>query len=361
MKLLCARCGISTSFDPRRLRCDCGAALALLDAPAFDPAQVLETERTLWRYRHALPLPPGVMPVTLGEGMTPLVPADWAGLTIWLKCEHLNPTGSFKDRGTTLLATALAGAGVDQVVEDSSGNAGSSLAAYAARAGIEATVYVPAHASSVKQAQIAAYGAQVITVPGPRIEAARAVQRAVDGGATYASHVHHPLVTHGMKTIAFELVEQLGAAPQAVLVPVGHGTLLLGLAQGFAELQAAGCIERLPRLVGAQAAMCAPIAAAWARGEEEADPVDEGETAAEGARIAAPVHSRAVLAAVRRSGGELVAVPEAEILTAQQRLAHQGFYVEPTSALPLAALDRLTRTGSGAIAIVLTGSGFKSP
>lgn len=358
MQLLCSLCRTVHLFDPRRVRCECGGTVTLVGAPAFDAAQVTG-ERSFWRYRHALPLPPEAAPVTLGEGMTPLVSAEWSGIPIWLKCEHLNPTGSFKDRGSALLTTALRAAGVKEVVEDSSGNAGSSLAAYAARAGIAATVYVPAHASPVKQAQIAAYGARLVAVPGPRIEAARAVQRAVDEGAVYASHVYHPLVAHGFKTIAFEIVEQLGAAPPLVLTPVGHGTLLLGLAQGFAELAAAGRIERLPRLVGAQAALCSPIAAAWARGAEEAVPVEEGETVAEGARIAAPVHSRAVLAAVRRSGGMLVAVSEAEIAAARQRLAHQGVYVEPTSALPLAALDHLTGAADGAV-VVLTGSGFKA-
>jgi len=358
MKLGCSSCGTAHPFDPRRVRCDCGGTLTVAGAPAFDPAQV-SGERSLWRYRHALPLPPDAAPVTLGEGLTPLVSADWGDIPVWLKCEHLNPTGSFKDRSSALLTTALRAAGVTEVAEDSSGNAGSSLAAYAARAGIAATVYVPAHASPVKQAQIAAYGARLVAVPGPRIEAARTVQHAVDAGAVYASHVYHPLVTHGFKTIAFEIVEQLGVAPPMVLLPVGHGTLLLGLAQGFAELRAARCIERLPRLVGVQAALCAPIAAAWARGEEEATPIDEGETVAEGARIAAPVHSRAVLAAVRQSDGMLLAVSEAEIMAARQRLAHQGFYIEPTSALPLAALDRLGDAAGNAV-VVLTGSGFKA-
>jgi threonine synthase len=342
--------------DPTRVRCDCGGVLDLRSAPALDPARIRRDDFTLWRYRHALPIPPDVPPVTLGEGMTPLVEARWGDLPVFLKCEFLNPTGSFKDRGTTVLVTALAAAGVGHVVEDSSGNAGCSLAAYAARAGIRARIYVPAHASPVKQAQIAAYGAEWVAVPGPRSQAARAVLEAAASGAVYASHVYHPLIPAGMKTAAYEIWEQLGGhLPDAVVLPVGHGSLLLGLAQGFAELG-----ERMPRFFGIQAAACAPLAAAWEAGAADPPPVPEGETVAEGVRIAAPVRGRAILAAVRQSGGTIIALSDEETLAARQRLAHQGFFVEPTSALAVAALNRLRPRLGGTVVVVLTGSGFKS-
>ncbi len=363
MHLICTRCQTTCPLDPRRFRCDCGGVLEIAAAPAFDPQQVEADELSLWRYRHGLPLPQDVTPVTLGEGMTPLVAADWDGLPVLLKCEHLNPTGSFKDRGTAVLVTALAAAGVKHVVEDSSGNAGSSLAAYAARAGIDATIYIPAHASPVKQAQISAYGARVVPVPGPRAAAAQAVLRAVDQGAVYASHVYHPLIRHGMKSVAFELYERLeeeGRTIDSILLPAGHGTLLLGLAQGLAELRAAGCIERLPKLFGVQAAACAPLARAWEHGDTDAAPVPEGETVAEGVRIAAPVRGTAVLDAVRQSGGAILAVAEEDILAAQQRLAHQGILVEPTSALAVAALTPLRNRLGATTVVILTGSGFKS-
>lgn len=364
MRLSCSSCSRAYPPDPIRFRCDCGGVLEIEEPPVYDPARVEGADLTLWRYRHAFPLPEGATPVTLGEGMTPLVAAEWEGLPVLFKCEFLNPTGSFKDRGTAVLMTALAAAGVEEVVEDSSGNAGSSLAAYAARAGIRATVYVPAHASPAKQAQIAAYGAQVVPVPGPRTEAARAVLEAAYRGAAYASHVYHPLIHHGMKTVAFELYEQLPPphVPDAIVLPVGHGSLLLGLARGWAELMAAGCIAHLPRLFGVQAAPCAPLATAWEKGKEEPASIEEGETIAEGVRIAAPVRGRAVLEAVRRSGGRLLAVPEVDILPAQRRLAHRGFYVEPTSALAVAALTRLRAEGElgGTVVVILTGSGLKT-
>ncbi|MGD1992403.1 MAG: pyridoxal-phosphate dependent enzyme [Anaerolineae bacterium] len=372
MRLICARCEATYPFDPLAFRCECGGPLRLEGAPTLNLDRVNSNDGTLWRYRHALPLPEGATPVTLGEGGTPLVTAEWAGMTVRLKCESLNPTGSFKDRGTTLLVTALREAGVDHVVEDSSGNAGASLAAYAARAGIMATVYVPAHASPVKQAQIAAYGAEVVSVPGPRTEAARAVLAAAEAGAAYASHVYHPLIHHGMKTLAFEICEQLATplsardllllhTPDAVVVPLGHGSLLLGLALGYQELLEAGCIDRLPRLFGIQAAPCAPLAAAWAEAAAVAEPVEEGETVAEGACIAEPVRDWEILAAVRRTKGAILSVPDEETIYAQRRLAHQGFYVEPTSALALAGLDHLRDQLDGTVVVVLTGSGFKSP
>ena len=362
MKLQCSRCARSWPLDPTRWRCDCGGVLEIVGAPSFDPARVDERDYTLWRYRAALSLPDDATTVTLGEGWTPLVAAEWDGQPVYLKAEYLNPTGSFKDRGAAVLVTALKAAGVRKVVEDSSGNAGTALAAYAARVGLSATVYVPAHASPVKQAQIAAYGAEVVAVPGPRSEAARAVRRALEEGAVYASHVYSPLYPQGMKTVAFELWEQLGGrAPESVVVPLGHGGLLLGLHAGFSELLAAGLIERLPRLSGVQAQPCAPLARAWERGASDVEPVEEGETVAEGVRIAAPPWGRAVLAAVRESNGAVLALPDEETMMAQRKLAHQGFYVEPTSALAVAALNHLRDRLGGTPVVVLTGSGFKSP
>jgi threonine synthase len=362
LNLKCTSCDRAWPFDPTRWRCDCGAVLELINGPTFTPALVDERDHTLWRYRDALPLPTDAAPVTMGEGWTPLISTTWGEHAVHLKLEPLNPTGSFKDRGAAVLVTALKASGVGKVVEDSSGNAGAALAAYAGRAGLQATVYVPAHASPVKQAQIAAYGAEVVAVPGPRSEAARAVRQAAQDGAVYASHVYSPLYPQGMKTMAFELWEQLdGRAPESVVMPLGHGSLLLGLHKGFNELLSTGLIERLPRLFGVQAQACAPLARAWKQGTEGIRPVDEGDTVAEGVRIAAPPWGRMILSAVRESEGAILALPDEETLAAQEKLAHQGVYVEPTSALAVAALDHLVER-LGAISItVLTGSGFKSP
>lgn len=366
MRLRCHRCRREQPFDATQYQCSCGGILEIVGGPAFRLTEVQEAEHSVWRYRSALPLPESAEAVTLGEGWTPLVEARWADRPIDLKLESLNPTGSFKDRGAALLVAALKDAGVKQVVEDSSGNAGAALSAYAARAGLRATVYVPAHASPVKQQQIAVYGAAVIAVPGSRSAAADAVRDAVEQGAVYASHAYSPLYAHGMKTIAFELWEQCGwCAPGSIVVPVGHGGLLLGLDMGFDELMAAGLLERRPQIVGVQSRVCAPIARAWETGATRVEPVQEGDTVAEGVRIAAPPWGRQVLAAVRRSAGTVLTVSDGETIAAQKELAHLGFYVEPTSALAVAALNHLDGSGEyelrRPIVVILTGSGFKSP
>jgi threonine synthase len=362
MKLQCLECQREFALDPTWWRCPCGGLLDILEGPRFDPARVDVDNYTIWRYREALPLLEGAVPVTLGEGWTPLVDAEWNGGWVRFKAEGLNPTGSFKDRGAALLVSALRAAGVRQVVEDSSGNAGAALSAYAARAGVEATVYVPAHASPAKQAQIAVYGAEIVAVPGSRSDTAEAVLQALDQGAVYASHAYSPFYAQGIKTMAYELWEQCaGSAPDSVLLPVGHGGLLLGLYMGFGELLSAGLIRRWPRLVGVQAQACAPLARAWERGATTVQPVEEKETIAGGVRIAAPPWGRQVLAAVRRTGGSLVALSDQAALVAREKLAHRGLYVEPTSALPAAALDELGESVGEMPVVVLTGIGFKSP
>jgi threonine synthase len=260
-----------------------------------------------------------------------------------------------------VMFTALRAAGVAEAVEDSSGNAGAAFAAYAARAGLRARVFVPAAASGPKRAQIAAYGAEVVAVDGPRSAAAEAALAAAKAGAHYASHIYNPIGLAGNATAAFELHEQLGRAPGTVVVPLGHGTLLLGLHHGFRALLAAGLIERLPRLVGVQAMACAPIWAVHRYGRDGLAWVTEGETAAEGVRVVRPLRGDAVLAAVRESGGDILAVEEADLLAGHNELARRGFYVEITSAVVWPALRQVISTpGAGDVVAVMTGSGLKN-
>ena len=314
----------------------------------------------LERYRKSLPLPPGSPLVGLGEGDTPLLEAKVGEAIVHFKCEHLNPSGSFKDRGAAVLVSALAALGVGEAVEDSSGNAGAAFAAYAARAGIRARVYVPSSAAGPKRLQIQAYGAELVEVPGPRSAAAEAAQHAAEGGQVYASHAHHPHGLAGMATIAFEIVEQLGVAPGAVVVPVGQGSLLIGLERGFAALKAAGAIGQAPQLVGVQAQACAPLWAVARAGPAGLGFVQEGETIAEGIRIRNPLRGDAALGAVDRSGGTWVAVPEEAIQEGQAELARLGFFVEPTSAVVWPALAAIASELRQPTVAVLTGSGFKA-
>lgn len=364
MRLICTHCESVELWPTDRWACACGGPRELIDLPAFVPDALDPRQPGLWRYRAMLPLPPAVGPITLGEGFTPLIPGAWDGLDIHWKLECLNPTGAFKDRGTALVVNDIVARGVDQVVEDSSGNAGASIAAYAARAGIHARIFVPSHASPVKQAQIAVYGHELVQVPGPRIEATRAAEVAATGGAVYASHVWHPLTLIGMATAAWEVWEQLGGrAPDWFVTPVGQGTLLLGAWRGFQTLFSAGLIDRMPRLVAAQAERCAPLAAAIAAGCEEATAVSPQPTIAEGIAIVKPVRSRAILQALRESRGLTPIATEEQISQAQERLARTGIYVEPTSATAAAVLPqvKLHISPDETIVVALTGSGLKSP
>lgn len=363
MELRCTHCNETEPWPGSRWACACGGPRELIGLPEFSPEAIEPRQPGLWRYRRMLPSLPHT-PITLGEGWTPLIPGSWDGLALYWKMESANPTGSFKDRGTSLVVNDIVARGVTEVVEDSSGNAGASIAAYAARAGIRARVFVPAHASPAKRAQIQVYGAELIPVPGPRIEATRAAERAAAEGAVYASHVWHPLTLVGMATAAWELWEQLdGRAPDWFVCPVGQGTLLLGAWRGFQALAAAGLIDRLPRLVAAQAAICAPLANAFRSGQPEAEAVPPASTIAEGIAIVQPVRSRAILQALRESHGLVLTATEDEIREAQRQLAHSGLYVEPTSATAAAVLRQLhphVQNGETAV-VALTGSGLKSP
>jgi threonine synthase len=292
----------------------------------------------LWRYQDAIPVGPGPgAGLSMGEGLTPLIASGEPGVSV--KLEFLSPTGSFKDRGAVVLVARALARGAQSLIADSSGNAGSAIAAYAARAGLPCRVFVPEATSAAKRAQIGAYGATLTLVPGDRTATARRAWAAVgESGATYASHVYDPYFLQGTKTFAFEIWEQLGAAPDAVVIPAGNGTLLLGTWIGFCELRAAGLIERAPALVAVQSEGCAPLAAAFAQGAGEPLTVAAQPTAAEGIAIAHPARGAEMLSAVRASGGTLVSVPETAIAPARSDLAAQGLLVEPTAAVAWAAL-----------------------
>ncbi|HUS85164.1 MAG TPA: pyridoxal-phosphate dependent enzyme [Anaerolineales bacterium] len=358
----CTNCNQPFPTSGFPYRCEkCGGLYDYQDPISFDPVQSARPgRRSIERYRRSFPLPVNVDFVSLGEGDTPLLSHRISSREVFFKCEHLNPTGSFKDRGSAVLVTALIAAGIKEAVEDSSGNAGASLSAYAARAGIQVRIFVPEYASGPKQSQIDAFGAQVVRIPGPRSATAEAVQREAEGGIAYASHAYLPHGIAGMATIAFEIEEQLQGAPGTVITPVGQGTLLLGLHRGFRALQSAGVIDRIPALVGVQASACAPLWAIFSGGASGLSVASEGETVAEGVRIIQPLRGDAILQAVGESGGRMIAVDEENILKGRDALARIGLYVEPTSALVIAALEDVLETCPDPIVLILTGSGFKA-
>jgi len=346
-----------------RWRADNGHYLNLAPAEGLRRKDIDASCHSVWRYARAL-LVEAEHAVSLGEGWTPLVDGHWDGAPVRFKLEFMMPTGSFKDRGMTVMVSYLKSRGVDRVLEDSSGNAGASLSAYAAAAGLTCRILVPETASYPKIAQIAACGADVVTIAGSRQDVAEAALRQ-SAEMFYASHNWQPFFLEGTKTLAYELWEQSGfQAPDNLVVPLGYGSNVLGADRGFAELEHTGEIAAGPRLFGVQAARCAPYAAAFRAGVEHLVPTDVAPTVAEGIATPKPTRVAEVLRAVRRSGGSIVAVEEAEIVEALRGLARRGLYVEPTSAVAAAGLSRLLSAGvirpQEDTVLVLTGSGLKA-
>ena len=356
------RTGETFPIDAPRWRGPSGNPLLLTELPGIGRAEI-EDARSLWRYRAALPLPVAD-PITLGEGCTPLIRRPVAGVPVHLKCEWFSPTGSFKDRGASVMLSLLRAQGVTHVREDSSGNGGAAVAAYAAAGGMRATIFAPASTSPEKLVQARAYGAHVVAVPGSRSDAADAATRD-DPGSFYAGHAWHPFFLHGTKTLAYELWEDLGfAAPDNVILPCGGGSTVLGCEIGFAELQRAGEIETVPRLFAAQPEHCAPIARRFLAEEGEDPDIPARPTIAEGTAIANPVRMAEVLGALSQTRGGAVMLTEDEIARATLALARAGLYVEPTCAQAAAAFERLLQSGAitpeQTTVLVMTGTGLKT-
>jgi threonine synthase len=355
--------GQTYPLSEARWRADNGHYLNLAPGRGITRRDIDPGQRSIWRYARGL-LIGAEHAVSLGEGWTPLLPGQWHGAPVQYKLEFMMPTGSFKDRGTTVLVSYLKSRGVRRVLEDSSGNAGASLAAYAAAAGLACRILVPETASYPKIAQIAACGAEVVTIKGSRQDVAEAAL-AQSAEIFYASHNWQPFFVEGTKTLAWELWEQGGfRAPDNLVVPLGYGSNVLGAERGFDELVRAGEITRRPRLFGVQAARCAPYAAAFRAGVEHLVAAEIAPTVAEGIATPRPTRVAEVLRAVRDTGGTIVAVEEAEIVAALAELARLGLYVEPTAAAAAAGLTRLLASGvvrpQEQTVLVLTGTGLKA-
>ena len=325
----------------------------------------------VWRHRPALGLPVGIPEISLGEGDTPIVHlprwGSWHGLPrLMAKLEYMSPTGSFKDRGAATVIAVLAGAGVKSIVEDSSGNAGAAMAAYAARAGLRARIFVPESAPAAKRDQIAGYGAEVVAIAGTREDVAAAAELAAQAdGVAYASHSRHPAFVEGAKTFGLELASALADdPPRHIVLPVGNGGLLLGASKAYRELADAGFPAPLPRLHAAQSAACAPLSAAFAVGADEPVAVQARPTVAGGVAVGRPARGGEVLTAVRASGGSVTEVDDDTVRATRADLARlEGLDLEYTSAVAFAAAVRLRASGligaGDRVVIAATGSGLK--
>jgi threonine synthase len=360
----CSVCGTLYPASALIWRCEkCGGEIDAVGMSPLRRSDIAAERSSLWRYQQAL-VHQGPVSVFLGEGWTPMVPGNWNGVGINWKCDFVSISGSFKDRGVSVMMNNLLANGVGRVAEDSSGNGGASVATYAAVAGLPCRIYVPAHTSPSKITQIAATGAEVIRVPGTRQAVADAAMEDTSG-YFYATHNWHPAFLDGIKTVGYEIWEQSGfKVPDAIVAPAGGGSNLMGCLRAFRELQKAGEVDRLPRLYGGQSENCQPNARAFETGAETFVEVETKPSIAEGIAVSRPVRSRELLAGVRESRGGIHAVSEAAIAAAQDQLARQGLYVEPTSATAAALLDRLIREGriraGEHVVVILTGSGLKA-
>jgi threonine synthase len=357
------RNGTTYPLDVPRWCSDARTPLLITPGTGISRDEIDGRTRSLWRYRAALPVDIA-KPISLGEGCTPLVQQDWGDLRPHFKLEWFNPTGSFKDRGSAIMLSFLRQIGVDAILEDSSGNGGSSMAGLGVAGGMRVKILTPASTSPAKIAQVRAYGAEIQLVEGPREESeAEAIRQSAE--TFYASHNWQPFFLEGTKSLAYELWEDLGfRAPDNVVIPVGAGSSLLGCAFGFRELMKAGQIAKLPRLFVTQPLNCSPIDASFKAGVDTPVLREVLKTIAEGTAIKHPMRLREIIGALRESGGGTVALTEEEIVAALRRLARQGLFTEPTSASAAAALDKLSDAGSikanETTVVLLTGNGLKA-
>ncbi|SFD89162.1 threonine synthase [Lentibacillus persicus] len=366
MNYICVNCQSRYSIESNQWKCNCGGLLNL----EYDKASVdftntaLTREHSLWKYIDALPFEKDDVwqDMTLGEGDTPIIKLS---KNSYAKAEYYMPTLSFKDRGAVLLIAMAKKLNVTRVVVDSSGNAGTAIAAYGARAGIQCDIFVPDSASTKKTEQIEAHGAVIHRVPGTREDSAQAAIAMVEAtDAFYASHIYNPIFWEGTKTYVYEIFEQMnGRLPDAFIIPVGNGTLLMGVSIAFRELLASGQIDRMPKILAVQAAACAPIMQAFHEGDHTVEPVHNTGTLAEGIAIAAPARGDEILRAIRESGGDVIAVSEESIVQARDALALNGIYVEITSAVNYAGylryIEKYPELNEQNVILPLCGAGVK--
>ncbi|MFT0800043.1 threonine synthase [Bacillus swezeyi] len=361
----CHSCGTRYKVSEQVWKCQCGGVLDLVkEKVEWSDSKVLKDIPSMWRYIDAMPFDRDSAiwsGITMGEGYTPLIVLDSGEPNTFVKVDYMMPTLSFKDRGAAVLIAKAKELGVKHVIADSSGNAGTSIAAYAKRANIACDIFLRKGTSPKKIAQVKAHGANVREIEGTREDVAEAAQKAVNiEKKFYASHVYNPFFYEGTKTYAFEIWEQMNGAPDTLIIPVGNGTLLLGVYYGFKELLENKCIDKMPRLVAIQAENCAPLAKAFINNQQAAQPVENSGTLAEGIAIAKPARSAQILEAIRATNGQIITTNEEEILKARTALASKGFYVEPTTAANYAGYLKYDHSSGEKIVIPLCGAGIKS-
>jgi threonine synthase len=350
--LFCLSCDKQFHMNQAIWRCDCGGLLDIAFKAEFPVDKIQKRKNNLWRYREAIPVENDQNIVSLDEGFTPLIKELLFGKGIWVKNDSLFPTKSYKDRGATVLISKIKELGITSVVEDSSGNAGCAVACYCKKAEIECDIFVPATTSAAKLLMIEKFGARLHKISGSREDTFEAAF-IESQKSYYASHSWNPFFFQGTKTCAYEVWEQLNRnAPDTIIVPVGNGTLLIGVYKGFQDLTLAKQISKMPKIIAVQAENCAPLIH---------PEIIKQPTIAEGIAIEEPVRREQILKAVIDTGGYFVSVTEEEIKQGVVDAGNAGYLIEPTSGTVLAALKKEVHTFDAKenVVIVLTGHGTK--
>jgi len=376
-RLECSACGLKHEWSRLQNLCrSCNKPLfAIVDLATVSRAITRETllsrEKSLWRYREVLPLPSDVEPVSLGEGGTPLLRASRNcgidDIELWIKDESINPTQSFKARGMSVAVSMAKYLGATKLAVPSAGNAGGALAAYAARAGVEAHVFMPRDTPRANVIECRELGAHVTLIHGLITDCgAEIAQRKTAEGWFDMSTLKEPYRIEGKKTLGYELAEQLNwQLPDVIVYPAGGGTGLIGMWKAFDEMEALGWIGKTrPRMFAVQAAGCAPIVRAFQTREKTAAQFENAHTIASGLRVPKAIGDFLILQILRESNGGAIAVHDKEMIRVTREVgANQGLFICPEGAACFAALKVLRSTGKIAsgerIVIFNTGSGIK--
>ncbi len=376
-EIICARCGKRFELSQLLNLCPCGSPLLvrydlLKTKTSFPKSSLQGRVPSLWRYRELLPLQDDANLVSLGEGFTPLLDANTLagelGLRrLWIKDEAQNPTGSFKDRGLSLAISRAKELGVKKAAIPSAGNAGGSFAAYAARAGIEAHVFMPRDTPVANQIEVEQYGANLTLRDGLINDCGRIIaeRKSIEGWFD-VSTLKEPYRLEGKKTMGYEIAEQLTwHLPDVIIYPTGGGTGLIGMWKAFAELEELGWIgSARPRMVSVQASGCAPIVKAFHENKSTAELWQNAETIASGLRVPQAVADFLMLQTIRESHGTAVSVSDDEMLAEIPRVGKaEGIFFCPEGAACVAALRRLVENSwiqpNDEVLIFNTASGLK--
>ena len=358
----CKNCSSKYPTTDLRYKCDCGNTLELKFLPIFNIDKIVSRKPNMWRYREAIPIIEDKNIVSFDEGFTPLLDVEFDNIKVKVKQDHLFPTGSYKDRGASVLISKIKELGITKVVEDSSGNAGNAIAAYCAKTNINCEILVPESTSQGKLTQIESYNAILTKIPGTREDTAKEALKKAEH-TYYASHTWNPFFIHGTKTYAFEITEQLNwTAPDTIILPVGNGTILLGAYVGFNELYSAGITDKIPKLVGVQAANCAPLYNALFDEQKTITPTLAISTIAEGIAISEPVRGLEIIEAIENTKGTIICVTEDEIKSSLIQMHHKGYCIEPTSAATTAGIAKYISqiNEKENIVSIFTGHGLKA-